>query len=53
MHPALRADHVQAGKTCLLAGMVSSGLPSVIGVEATTCRRPWAVSCSQLAEQRV
>ncbi len=39
-HPALRANHMQAGKTCPLAGLVRSGLPGVIGVEATSCRRP-------------
>ncbi len=37
MHPALRADHVQTGKVCLLAGMVSSGLPSVTDAKATSC----------------
>ena len=40
-HPALRANHMTVGKTVLLAGMVNSGLPSVIGVEATSCRRPF------------
>ena len=43
MHPALRANHMTVGKTVLLAGMVNSGLPSVIGVEATSCRRPSVV----------
>jgi len=39
-HPALRADQVMVGKTIPLAGLVRSGLPGVIGVEATSCRRP-------------
>ena len=42
-HPALRADHVMVGETIPLAGLVRSGLPGVIGVEATSCRRPSAV----------
>ncbi len=42
-HPALRADHMMVGKTIPLAGLVRSGLPGVTGVEATSCRRPFAV----------
>ena len=30
-------------KSCPLAGLVRSGLPGVIGVEATSCRRPSTV----------
>jgi len=39
-HPALRADHTTDGYTVPLAELVKSGLPGVIGVEATSCRRP-------------
>jgi hypothetical protein len=42
-HPALRADHVTVGKAVPLAGLVRSGLPGVIGVEATSCRRSFDV----------
>lgn len=45
-YPALRADHVMVGKTIPLAGLVRSGLPGVIGVEATSCRRLCAVGLS-------
>jgi hypothetical protein len=32
-----------AGEAITLAGLVRSGLPGVIGVEATSCRRPSTV----------
>jgi hypothetical protein len=52
-HPALRADHMTVGKAVPLAGLVRSGLPGVIGVEATSCRRSFAVGFSPRSERHV
>ena len=52
-HPALRADHVTVGKAVPLAGLVRSGLPGVIGVEATSCRRSSAVGLLPRSERHV